>query len=253
MIDLKINGKMLDNISLIIFDKDGTLFELYPFWSEVAKIRSQLIYSKMNVNDPSMIDLLVHTMGIDTLNQKISPKGPIGILHRKDIQDILYREILSKGYAINRADIELSFKEADEHFKTDTQLKEHLIPVKGMLDFIKSLNNKCKCALFSNDMTGRLEKITELFEIHKNFDLFVGGDVTQNPKPHPEGAIKIMKILNADPNNTIFIGDSLADIECGMNAKCKYLVAVKSDISDINSLNKHNCEIVDDFTQIQSC
>ena len=37
MIDLEINGKILKEIDLIIFDKDGTLFESFPYWTVVAR------------------------------------------------------------------------------------------------------------------------------------------------------------------------------------------------------------------------
>ena len=42
MIKLEINGATLENIGLIIFDKDGTLFELYPYWSKVAMRRARI-------------------------------------------------------------------------------------------------------------------------------------------------------------------------------------------------------------------
>jgi hypothetical protein len=42
-IDIEIDNNILKNINLIIFDKDGTLFRLFPFWSEVALKRAKFI------------------------------------------------------------------------------------------------------------------------------------------------------------------------------------------------------------------
>ncbi|MTT32939.1 HAD-IA family hydrolase [Terrilactibacillus sp. BCM23-1] len=50
------------------------------------------------------------------------------------------------------------------------------------------------------------------------FDVVITGDEVQHPKPHPEGLLKVMKELGSTPQEMIFIGDSMADIQAGKRA-----------------------------------
>ncbi len=50
------------------------------------------------------------------------------------------------------------------------------------------------------------------------FDVEISGDDVQNPKPHPEGVLLAMSRLNATPEETMFLGDSIADIRAGKGA-----------------------------------
>lgn len=50
------------------------------------------------------------------------------------------------------------------------------------------------------------------------FDVEISGDDVQIPKPHPEGVLLAMKQLDASPEETMFLGDSIADIRAGKSA-----------------------------------
>ena len=251
MINLKISENELKNINLIIFDKDGTLFELYPYWSKVALKRAEVISSYLNTKDDSLIDWLVLKMGIDSKNMCICPNGPIGIYSRKYIQELLYSELKSRRYHIDKKNLQHAFEVADDYINMENILSNSLIPVKGVMKFLREIKGKCKCAIYSNDLTDRLQKISELFQIKENFDVFIGGDLIKHPKPDAWGAKKIMNDLSVLPENTAFVGDSIFDIECGKNAQCKFLIAITSDISDIKSLQIMSTIVIEDFSEIE--
>jgi len=50
------------------------------------------------------------------------------------------------------------------------------------------------------------------------FDVVIGSDDVQHPKPHPEPVIMALDRLGATPAGTVFIGDSRHDLECGRAA-----------------------------------
>ena len=50
------------------------------------------------------------------------------------------------------------------------------------------------------------------------FDVVLGCDNVTHPKPHPEPVLKAMDLLGARGAETVFIGDSRFDIECGRAA-----------------------------------
>jgi phosphoglycolate phosphatase-like HAD superfamily hydrolase len=43
MIDLSVNFNIIRDVGLVIFDKDGTLIELYHYWSQMVALRARLI------------------------------------------------------------------------------------------------------------------------------------------------------------------------------------------------------------------
>ena len=53
------------------------------------------------------------------------------------------------------------------------------------------------------------------------FDAIVGADDVTHPKPHPEPVLKALDLLGASATETVFIGDSRHDLECGRAAGVK--------------------------------
>lgn len=51
------------------------------------------------------------------------------------------------------------------------------------------------------------------------FDVIITGDDVTLPKPHPEGITKALELLGLKNNEAIFIGDSDADIQAGLQAE----------------------------------
>jgi pyrophosphatase PpaX len=57
--------------------------------------------------------------------------------------------------------------------------------------------------------------------IAQHFDVLVCADDVEHPKPHPEPVLKAMAQLGAAAESTLFIGDSIHDMECGRAAGVK--------------------------------
>lgn len=251
MIDLEINGALFKNIKLIIFDKDGTLFQLYPYWSLVAMIRAENICKGLVVSEDGLAEWIALQMGVDVGRQKMNPKGPIGIYSRQYIQNLLYNKLKARGYPIEKNIIQSAFNEADEYISQEERIKESHVPVRGMLDFLNSIEGRSKGAIFSYDITYKLELIARSFGISGGFHMFLGGDRILYPKPDPWGSREIMSKLHISPENTALIGDSICDMESGRAAGCGYLIAMLSEISNCEQLMPMANEIVSDFMEIE--
>ncbi len=250
MIDLIVNDNNIGEIDLIIFDKDGTLFELYPYWTVVAKKRAENICNAIHVKNDELMNWIAFLMGVDNVKKSMNPRGPIGIYNRDYIQNLLLKELQNKGYPIQLDMIINAFQDTDHYISQDEVLIKSLIPVKGLLNLLPQITKKCKCAIFSYDQTSNLKHITQLMKIERYFSLLLGGDQIKYPKPDPWGAIKIMHDLDVSPEHTILIGDSIHDIESGRKAGCKYLITRKSDISDLNLLESISDFIIEDYYSI---
>ena len=64
-IDLKLGQQgVLSKVRLVIFDKDGTLIELYRYWSAMVGLRARLISEKLGIGRQHLSGL-VYAMGVD--------------------------------------------------------------------------------------------------------------------------------------------------------------------------------------------
>ncbi|HMK48185.1 MAG TPA: HAD family hydrolase [Methanocella sp.] len=251
MLQLNVNGKKLDDIELIIFDKDGTLFQLYPFCRNMVLRRAQAICEALgSAADRPLYDWLVDLMGVDMAGGRIHPQGPIGVYSRYYAQKMVRDRLRERGLEISPEQMRTAFEKADVQINSEEDMRSSILPVPGMEDFVRSLNGRCKRAILSNDVTPRLVQMAKMFGIEGCFDMIVGGDIVSRHKPDPMGAWMIMKQLGTAPETTLLIGDSALDMEMGYKAGCGHLIAVKSDITDAGLIASYNAMLVDDFMGI---
>lgn len=107
--------------------------------------------------------------------------------------------------------------------------------IKEMLDEL--INLDCKLAIVTNKGTGGLEHGLEMFQINDYFKMALSKSDVDKKKPHPEGLFRVMNFLGAKPEEVLFIGDSIHDIECGQNAGVD-TVLVSWTVIDLEALLK---------------
>jgi len=56
--------------------------------------------------------------------------------------------------------------------------------------------------------------------------VIVGADDVVNPKPHPEPVELALRLLGADPGTTVYVGDSVHDMESGRAAGVRTAAAL---------------------------
>ena len=66
---------------LVIFDKDGTLIELYPYWSQMVALRARIICETLGLgteHEPG----LRWALGVDEKAGRLRQDGPVGLKKR---------------------------------------------------------------------------------------------------------------------------------------------------------------------------
>lgn len=97
--------------------------------------------------------------------------------------------------------------------------KKYLKAFPGVAASLKTLKSKGKKpAIVTSRKTRTLTLYLKETGIYDYFDVLVTPTDTDRHKPSPEPALKAMSLLGADKNKTLFIGDSVFDIECGRDA-----------------------------------
>jgi pyrophosphatase PpaX len=69
----------------------------------------------------------------------------------------------------------------------------------------------------SKNRAGAVRGLT-LVQLESLMDVMVCADEVENPKPHPEPVEKAVRLLGAEPNATVYVGDSIHDMQSGRAA-----------------------------------
>ncbi|MDR9857563.1 HAD family hydrolase [Paenibacillus sp. VCA1] len=174
-------------INAVLFDFDGTLADTLP----ICFYSFQKVFNKYDHRDLSVQEI-------------ISMFGP-------SETGIIQQNLKSKD-RINEAMEDYYFYYENEH--KNFVSKNHEVD-----ELIHRLHSK---GIKTGIVTGKARRSYEISIKHLfSKDLFkvsITGDDVVDPKPHPEGILKAMNALGCSPAETLFVGDSNADIEAGKRA-----------------------------------
>lgn len=86
-------------------------------------------------------------------------------------------------------------------------------PYEEMEELLESLKYEgYKMGIVTNNSRQCLEMGLRYLGLNEFFETIVTRDDVKETKPHPQGIIKALKNLNSSPQETLFIGDSSADM-----------------------------------------
>ena len=186
---------------LIIFDLDGVLVNSIKNMKHSLNQTSNFLKIKLNFNEYKKY------LGLPF--EKIIKK--IGV--NKNIKEI------KKTYI----------------YFSDKNIKKININKKNLSD-LKYLKKKFNLAVFTSKDKLRSNKILKKYHI---FNYILTSDDVKKGKPHPEGVLKILKKFRVSKKNTIYIGDSLYDLNCAKKSGVKYCHAIWG-YAKMNSKRKVN-------------
>ncbi|MBA2627000.1 MAG: HAD-IA family hydrolase [Gemmatimonadales bacterium] len=89
----------------------------------------------------------------------------------------------------------------------------------GVVDTVRAIRAAgLATGLVTSKNRGGAERGLRLCGIETMMDVIVGADDVVNPKPHPEPVEMAMRLLNASPAHTLYVGDSIHDMMSGRAA-----------------------------------
>lgn len=106
-------------------------------------------------------------------------------------------------------------------FSNETTIFSGIIEV---LDTLQS--NGIKLGIITSKTKKEYEDDFMKFNLHKYFDLVICADDTKKHKPDGEPMEKYLKIMNIKKEDTIYIGDSVYDMQCAKNAEVDFALAL---------------------------
>jgi phosphoglycolate phosphatase len=130
--------------------------------------------------------------------------------------------------------------------------KEKVLPKAKELVFpdvakgLKSLKDDgIKLAVATNKVVSSAEGLIKAAGLWELFDLIVGANQVNNPKPHPEMGVLVMNRLESEPARSVMVGDTSHDLEMA-KAVGMLSIGVTYGIHPREQLNKSQPTFVTD-------
>ncbi len=181
---------MIDNISTVVFDLDGTLVQSHKNIYKATIHSFDKLKIKYNLPEEEFYTKIGHhfedifaefEIVVDDFEEFIG-------IYKKIYFDYIDSSILYPG-------------------------------VEEVIDELKAREHKI--ALLTTKGQEQADKIIDHFNLGHNFDYIMGRRPGIPHKPAPDMLLKICEELHSDLVNTLMVGDTELDIECGKNAGAK--------------------------------
>jgi len=107
----------------------------------------------------------------------------------------------------------------------DRRLANHTRFYPGVREMLAPLAERATLAIVTNKPEKHTRALLKVFDVASLFPWVVGGDSGFPRKPDPAGLFHVMGQAGASPETTLFVGDSMVDVETGRRAGVRICVA----------------------------
>ncbi len=216
---------------LVSFDMTGTLIDLARLHAR-AKSRAQVL-TKL-IGDEAVINW-AKLSGVDLVTWETDEDGPLAKAPRREDLIVAATAIYLTGQRWEKAR-ELARRVYDE---ADRKLANSYKPAlfKGVEDVLRRLKaDGMKLAIATNDRRADAEETMKAVGVHDLFDIYVGADDVENPKPSPEMILLACERCRCTPSESVYIGDQASDLRAGRAAGVKAVIAVSLGVELVPEL-----------------
>jgi len=244
----KINsGKAVTECRMIVFDRNGTLIDLRPFLLSLGKARLESLSKRVGAQ---IIDLWEKAVGINLECGWIDYDGPLATAPQREETLVTASTVYQCGYSWSEAKAiaQEAYDLADESLKPCCCYALF----EGTMDKLEQLKSEgLKLAIATTDSHRRTEESLRFLGITRFFDVIVGGDDVENPKPAPDMVLEACRQTGCAPSETVVVGDSLSDMKMGKNAKVKRCIGVLTGFTSKDVLQQAADVTIESVTELK--
>lgn len=103
------------------------------------------------------------------------------------------------------------------YLEKHSELVKYNKDIDELIRYLKNIG--IKLGIVTGKAKRSLDISLEELQMGNFFDIIITGDDVNKSKPDPEGLLKALSIIGVESNEAMFIGDSDADIQAGLQAK----------------------------------
>lgn len=219
-----------DGLEAILFDKDGTLFDIHAYWCAIVRMRAELAVAEWFAPLPAARRAAIETAVAERLGAtaagRIRPEGPVGARPRREVAEAMAGALVELGARVTAAEVETRVFQP-----VDARSEESLGELSVLLPGVRTLLSACRlrnvrAAIITNDVTRRAEGMLRAHRIDHLFDTVIGSDRVSRAKPAAEPALAALAALGCAAEAAAAIGDHPGDVEMALAAGIGCRVAV---------------------------
>ena len=249
MATLAVDRKFIHDVGLVVFDKDGTLIELYHYWSQMVALRARLICEALGL-DAEHAAGLRWALGVDEKAGRLRPEGPVGLKKREIVIQAAVDYLSSAGRRETKPACAAAFERADEESIQD--LGRFIRPIPGAQALVDALhNNGCRVAVATVDLSARARLALDFMGFGDRVDLVVGAEQVARSKPAPDMIHLILKTLGIEPSQAVMVGDALTDLQMGLNAGLKASIGVLTGFATAEQMKAITSYVAQDVSELK--
>jgi len=187
---------VLKQTSAILFDLDGTLFDLHADWTSIKRY------------------ILSHYK--KTYGKSINPQLP-------------FREIFStieERHNREAAQFYLEYMRDQEMISIrNRRLTPLWLMTHGLDKITKITNSDCFFGIISNNFHDSIVEVLKVHDLTDRFRVVIGRDDVAYPKPDPEGINRVLKKYELLPDHVLFTGDMKTDEQVARKTQVHFIYA----------------------------
>lgn len=241
---LSINGNTIE-CNLAIFDMDGTIIDIKDRIEMMAKVRAEIM--KKTIGD-NATELWAKASGIDLKTGRV--RLGFALLNAPRREDLI---VAATVIAINGESWIEAKKIAEQIYtEADNILASTYKPIllSGIKKALRSMKDAgIKLALATNAPNISAEDLMESVNLKGVFEIIIGTDDVENPKPAPDMILLACERCGCRPNETIYVGDMPIDMIAGRRAGVTAVIAVKSEFFSESGYSDYDA-FIDSYDKI---
>jgi phosphoglycolate phosphatase len=237
-----VDRSWLDEIDLIVFDKDGTLIEFHAMWGAwVDDLAARLTSSTGLELRAGLYDLL----GVDLGSGLVHAHGLLAATPMSRIREAVVQFVAAAGTTPERAEVAV---EAAWHAPDPVALAR---PVTDLQALFSDLRRRVRLfAVATSDDRGPTEQTLAALEIGREMAALVCADDGIASKPAPDAVLTLCGRLDVPPERTLVVGDSPADLRMGRAAGAGRVIGVLTGVGDRAALEPLADVVLDSIAEL---
>lgn len=234
---------VLDNIRLIIFDKDGTLIHFDAMWGGWVVELARRLESATQL---PLAAPLFEAMGYDLATGRVLAHGKLAATPNAQLRTLTVDVVRQAGLALASAE---SVVEAAWHSPDPVILAKPFTDLRAL--FVTLRERGLEIAIATTDDRAPTEATLAGLNLTGLVATMVCADDGILAKPAPDMVLTICQRLNIAPAQALVVGDSIADMRMGRAAGAGQVVGVLTGVSRADDLAPHADIILPSITHLR--
>ena len=241
-------GQIPYRVRLIVFDKDGTLFDFHHLWSTWSARLLQLVVAGRD-DEERLYQALCEGLGYDTRAERVLHDSPLSVVPTSDLSLTIATVLYGQGFGWTEAT-----KLADQALErrgSELDLAAAVRPIGDIAGLFRRLRQAGMCiAVVTTDERFITEPMLEIGGIADMVDFLACSDDGLPIKPAPDAVLAACKHTGIAPLETIVVGDNVADMQMGRRAGVRLCVGVLSGVAKAGDLDSDADVVLDSIHDI---